>query len=482
MAQLHKNIGFAGIGQFIYTVLAFALIPFASRYLGDEGFGIYSLATAIGFFVALFTDLGIATLLTREISKHPRIAQPLFATFMGVKSLLVLISIAILLLYLRVGDFDTISIHSILIFSIASILLSYTQNAFSVFRGFEKIQYESIGMSVEKLLSVVLGILFLVLKWDIRIFISSFLIAAIIKLIMSFYILKRQFIPIAFSVRLHRSRILLLHSIPFGISVLLAVCYNYMDILMLHAMTTMQVVGWYSGSYKFLSLTTQVNTVLTTAFLPQLSKTARQIDALTSLFLKGVTMIFMISMPMVPVVLLYADWMVMTLLGGQFQGSIVSLKLLVFAAFAQMLNSFFVAMYAAINKQKIIIYFQIVGLILNLVFNLILIPVISYRGAAIATIVTEWSILLLTIFWAVKYIFSQGNEWKRFGGMVLRLAGSTALTTLSLWLLRRFHCPDFPALVIGFAVYVLCLQVLGVIDFRALSQSFTRFVTPGNRS
>jgi len=464
------------LGQFIYTLLAFALIPFASRYLGEAGFGIYSLATAIGFFVSLLTDLGMSTLLTREISKRKKLAAPIFSYFLGIKSVLVVITVGILLIYLKVGGIEKVAFHTIIIFSISSIISSYTQNAFSVFRGYEKIQYETIGVSVDKLLSVIIGIVFLVLGFDIRIFISSFLIASTIKLLISFIILKKKFIHIEFRFNYKRSLPLLGAAIPFGISVLLAVCYNYFDILMLSVMTNFQDVGWYSGSHKFLNLTTLIPTVLSTAFLPQLSVSFNDYKKLTELFIKGCQYLFIFSIPMIPVVLLLARWIVLTFLGSKFEGSIISLRLLVFAAFAQMLNVFFVSLFAAINKQKKIMHFQIVGLIINLILNFILIPIISYSGAAIATIVTEWSILILIIRWAVKYIFQPIPEWNNVLRYVLKLLLATLITGGVILVLQWFAVQDIFILIATAATYVLCLQLFRCIDFMSMSRRVVTFL------
>ncbi len=476
MAQIHKNIGFAGLGQFVYTLLAFALIPFASRYLGEAGFGIYSLATAIGFFVSLLTDLGMSTLLTREISKRRQLAAPIFSCFLGIKSVLVVVTIGLLLIYLKVGGIETIAFHTIIIFSISSIISSYTQNAFSVFRGFEKIQYETIAVSVDKLLSVIIGIFFLVSGFEIRIFISSFLIASIVKLLISFVILRKKFIRIKFKFNFKRSLPLLFAAIPFGISVLLAVCYNYFDILMLSVMTNFRDVGWYSGSYKFLNLTTLIPTVLSTAFLPQLSVNFNRNEKLTGLFLKGCQYLFIFSIPMIPVVLLQSRWLVLTFLGSKFEGSIISLRLLVFAAFAQMLNSFFVSLYAAVNKQKKILNFQIAGLLINVVLNFILIPLISYSGAAIATIITEWSILILIIRWAVKHIFVPAAEWNELLRFTSRLALSTLITGCVILAAKWFAVHDLIILGAAFVTYVLCLQLFNCLDFWALSRRVFTFL------
>ena len=191
MAQLHKNIGFAGIGQFFYTVLAFILIPFATRYLDSDGYGLYTLAATLGFFVSLLTDLGLSVLITREVSKNSRLARRIFSYAMGIKTALLPVALAFLFVYLFWGRFDSTGIQTIVIFTLSSVFGSYSQSIFAVFRGYEKIQYETVGVFVDKFLSVVIGIIVLVLGGDIRLFVSAFLFAAAVKLALSAVILHR---------------------------------------------------------------------------------------------------------------------------------------------------------------------------------------------------------------------------------------------------------------------------------------------------
>jgi len=168
---------------------------------------------------------------------------------------------------------------------------------------------------------------------------------------------------------------------------------------------------------------------------------------------------------------------VLTFLGSKFEGSIISLRLLVFAAFAQMLNSFFVSLYAAINKQKKILYFQIFGLLINVILNFILIPMISYSGAAIATIVTEWSILILIIRWAVKNIFVTTTEWKNLLRFVLKLLMSTLITGSIILVAKWYAVNDIFTLASAFVAYVLCLQMFKCFDVVALSRRIFTFVS-----
>ena len=110
----------------------------------------------------------------------------------------------------------------------------------------------------------------------------------------------------------------------------------------------------------------------------------------------------MIIIPLIPGAFYLADPIITFICGGDFAPGGPALQILVFAAGAQMINIFFVPLYIALNEQRRIVHFQVVGLVMNVTLNLILIPILSFIGAAIATVATEAVILLLIFLWMRK--------------------------------------------------------------------------------
>jgi O-antigen/teichoic acid export membrane protein len=261
------------------------------------------------------TDMGLTTLITREVSKRKNLAGRIFAYSLGLKTLLVPLTFLLLWIYFIVAHTAPPAIVAIVIFTLSAILGSFVQSAFAVFRGFERMQYETVGVFLEKFIIVSLGISFLVLRFDILVFISVFFFAAIIKLSLSLWILKRQFIPVRFLYRPKRYFVLLKTAFPFGISVFLAMCYNYIGIILLSIMTGYDEVGLYSASFRLLTFTTLIPTVLTTAFLPQLSIHHQNRAHLSELFLKGCRYVLVFAVPMLPFVVLQAKTIIALIAG-----------------------------------------------------------------------------------------------------------------------------------------------------------------------
>ncbi len=402
MKQLYKNISFTSLHQVFVTLLAFVLVPVATRYLGTRDYGLYTVATTIGFFVGLFADLGISTIVTREISRKPRIASAFFARVLGAKLSLSVFAVLFLIVYLKFANYDARSNQVIATSAISAIVGSFSMAAFGVFRGVEKMQYEAFGVSLDKTISVAIGILVLLLGYDIRVFIWSFVISTTVLFCYYYYVLYKKILDFKISFRKKQSLVILGVSAYLGVSAFLSMAYNYLDILMLSKMGGMADIGFYSAAYRILMVTRIFPTILSTAFLPQLSARHSDRKKLASLFSEGVSYLWLIIIPLIPGAFYLADPIITFICGADFAPGGPALQILAFAAGAQMVNIFFVPLYIALNEQRKIVHFQVVGLVLNITLNLILIPVLSFIGAAIATVATEAIILLLIYFWMRK--------------------------------------------------------------------------------
>lgn len=399
MKQLYKNISFTGLHQIFVTALAFVLVPVATRYLGVDDYGLYAVATTIGFFVNLIADLGLSTILTREIAKHPKIVSKLFAHVLSLKLVLTIAAVCILIICLLIAHYSPKSTRVILVFSIAALLGSFSSAAFGVFRGVEKMQYEAIGVSLDKFLSVSIGIAVLLLGFGVEYFIWSFVISGLVLFVFSFRILYKKFLTFELNWRRRGSLIVLRISIYLGISAFLAMAYNYLDILMLSKMGTLQDIGLYSAAYRILMVTRIFPTILVTAFLPQLSSNHTNVGILSAFFREGVSYLLLIIIPLIPAAVYLAKPIMLFICGQDFVAGAAALQILAFAIAAQTLNIFFVPLYVATNNQNKIVHFQVFGLLVNVALNLLLIPLWSFIGAAIATVATEGVIFLFIYLW-----------------------------------------------------------------------------------
>ena len=158
MSSIRLNTLFVSIGQGLRIAMAMLLLPVASRILGPASFGRYNLATTIMFFTMLADDLGLNMWVTREIAKHKERAQRYFAYAVGLKVVLIPLSLLFVALYLELGSYDRETVEAVWIFSLYALLTSFRDLAVALFRAFEEMEWESLAQSIEKVLTTALGI------------------------------------------------------------------------------------------------------------------------------------------------------------------------------------------------------------------------------------------------------------------------------------------------------------------------------------
>jgi len=395
--NIKKNTYFVAIGQLAQKVLAFALIPFAARYLGDDGFGKFSLATTIMFFMFLFNDIGINTYITREIAKDKCIAEKYFYNSFMIKLSLIFFNFLGLLLFLKLANYTSDTNNAIVIFAGYGIVTSIIQLNIAIFEAFEQMKYEAIIFTFEKVLITILGIFLLVKGYGLFMFCAVFLFGGMISIALSAYFLNRKF-----NFRIENFvldyaivKILIKESIPFGLSILIATIYNNAGILFLSLMNSTDVVGWYSASFKFISITNFIPTILIAATYPALSKGVfQENERVSELFTKCMRYLSFIALPMIVGTTILSDKIIYFIYGTEFLNAVASLQILVWAAALVFYNIFFTGILKAANLQQLMVKIQLIGLGINIVSNLFLIKYYSYIGAAISTVGTEAFIFL----------------------------------------------------------------------------------------
>jgi len=80
--RVAKNTGIVITGELIFRLVSLVVTIYLARYLGTAGFGKYSFVFAYLAFFNIITDLGLQTILVREMAREPTRA-PEWYSFMS---------------------------------------------------------------------------------------------------------------------------------------------------------------------------------------------------------------------------------------------------------------------------------------------------------------------------------------------------------------------------------------------------------------
>ena len=85
--RIYKNTLYLGAAEIVSKILQFVVMLYAARLLSKENFGKFSFALSLSLIAIVLADLGINSLLIREISRNKKEVGIFKRFIMDIKSL-----------------------------------------------------------------------------------------------------------------------------------------------------------------------------------------------------------------------------------------------------------------------------------------------------------------------------------------------------------------------------------------------------------
>jgi O-antigen/teichoic acid export membrane protein len=201
----------------------------------------------------------------------------------------------------------------------------------------------------------------------------------------------------------------------------------------------------------------------------------RSPEAVTDLYGRGMRYLLLVGLPISAFGLIASEPFMVLLSGEDYRPSAGAARLLLPAALFMFLSNFGETTLACINRWRTIVIISTITLVLNISLNLLWIPDHGYRGAALATLLTEFCYFALTA--GSLHHFGHRLPWL---GLVARPLLATAAFTAVLWATGGFGL--IAASVAASAVFAAAawlLRLWGPDELRTLRELTRRREAPG---
>lgn len=430
VSKIAYNTAVSTGARVIGVALSLVGIGFIARYLGQEGFGSYALILAFLAIFNILADLGLYTLMTREISRpnadEKKIASNIFTLRIAV--LLVFLSLAFILVWLfpyplqvKIG---------VAIGAVAFLFLSASQVLMGIFQKYLRTDRAALAEVVGRAIQLGLVIFFIHLDLGLLVILVALIVSAISIFILNFFF-ARKYIPLCLAFDFSYWKKLLKVALPIAISIVFVLIYFKIDSIFLSlgfinrsSVSPISDVGIYNIAYKVLEGLIFFPAMFVGLIMPLLSKFAfSNRNQFKKIFQKTLDILIIFIVPVI-IGLLILSLPIVTLIGGkEFNVSAPVLQILAFAIGIIFLGNLFGHGIIALDKQKIGAWIYFGGMIFNVVANLIFIPKYSYLGAAATTVFTEFlvtALLLYLIYKTINYFPSFKIVFKvAFAGIVM---------------------------------------------------------------
>ena len=461
------------IAQVATYLLSFLYMMYTARYLGAANFGVLSFALVFTSIFAIFADFGLGTLTVREVARDKSLALKYVANVSLMKVILTAVSLGLIALTINLMGYPAETIKVVYLIGLYVVIAAFNQMFYSIFQAFERMEFQAISQMLNAALLLGGVILAIKLGFGVIGFAYLYVITNAIALGYSAAVMKLKFSSPA-SASANKAlefdwsfwKATIKQALPFGLTSIFIMIYYYISSVMLSVMQGDEAVGWYNAAYRLLLVPVVIPAVFNSAIFPvmsQLSVTSRSSLAFT--FRRYFKYMVLLSVPIAVGTSLLSGRFILRLFGEDYAPAAVALQILIWSVIFIFLSGVFGRLIESLNRQVLGTKICAVGAALNVVLNLFLIPKYGYIAASIATVVTEFVVLVLVAIAALRlgYSIPRGE----FTRNLAKVISASIVMGLFIHYCSSLHL--IPLIVVAILVYFACIGIFKFFDNEDIS-------------
>lgn len=458
--KIAKNYLYNLIYQIAVLIIPLITAPYLSRILGAEGIGIYSYNYSIAYYFCLFVMLGINNYGNRSIAKCLGNKDKVNKTFCEIYAMQLLTGIFVLIIYLSYCFF--VSDEKVISLCYIPFIISYILDINWFFFGQENFKIILVRNIVIKIFTILVIFCFVKKASDVVLYILIMSIGAFISQVFIWIIVRSNIKPMMIKVS-----DLLPHFKPnliLFIPVIAVSIYRTMDKIMLGSLANMTEVGYYENAEKIISILLSFITALGTVMLPRMaalfeSKDRKQIQSMIS---NSFVFISFISSIVTFGVASIANNFVIIYYGDNYASCGIILQLLcIIVPFISYANIVRMQILIPQGKDRAYVVSCFSGAIINFLLNGILIPKFYAVGAAIGTIVAEFTVMMIQMI-SVKTELYLNNSIKS----IINFWVNGLIMSITIVPLKNMNCSRFLIVIFQILFGGLIYSLLILIQWK----------------
>lgn len=383
-----KNASWIIICSIFQAILSFIIGTLTARYLGPSNYGLINYASSIVTFFIPIVKLGFTATLVQEIINNPEKEGKILGTAITVSFIFSIIGIIFIAFIIYALNGNTITLTVCILYSLSLI-----------FQAFELIQYWFQAKLLSKYTSIVALISYIVVSAykffllytnkDIKWFAISnafdyFLIAG--SLLIIYKIISKQKLSFSFQT----AKELLSRSKYYIISGIMVTIFSVTDKIMITLMIGEEYNGYYSAAVACAGITSVFFSAVITSVRPMIFQYKKEDNKLYEESIsKLYSVIIYVALLQSIMFLIFSSIIVKILYGDDYTSAVSILRIITWYTAFSYMGSVRNIWILAEKKHSVIWKINLIGAILNIVLNLILIPILKANGAALASVITQ---------------------------------------------------------------------------------------------
>ncbi len=482
LKSLAKSSLIVSLTLIISKILLYLYRIIIARNYGPEVYGLFTLSIVLLSWFRIFSSLGIKEGLLRYLSLFRAKNEKEKIQYVLKKSFFILISTSILasVLLFFSSDFIAMKFFSnssltifLKIFSITLPFTALTSIFLTIIRSFERIGWFSF-------ISEVLGNFIQLIALVILIFLGitstsvpiSYLIGIFSMLIASYFISKLSVPNIFTSNKKIDSeknkkvfKEMFSYSWPFLFYGVINFIFYWTDSFMIGIFKNVESVGFYNAAVPIAMLLSIPFSLFGQLFFPLVTKefSKGNLETVKQLSQQVGKWTFMIVMPLFILLVIFPGTFINILFGKEYLVAENALRFLSISALFLAISNVSQELLSIKGKSKLILFDMICAAVINIILNMIFIPLYGITGAAFATMLS--SIILSALFFMQSYKLLSIIPFRRkmFGIILIVIISTILLLAIKLFieinLLSLILCSIF-----FIAIYTLLILLTNSLD------------------
>lgn len=363
-----------------------------ARYLGPEKFGIFSYAMAFTAIFGGIAKLGLDSIVVRDLVREPDQRD----IYLGTAFWLKLVGSIFMLAVIAFATQFTSNDHTtnLYIFIIASGLIFQSFDVVDFhFQSRVLSKYVAICKLVQLSLSSVLKLYFIFIQADLFWFVLVSLVDQVTLALSLVFAYWRQKLGSFFGCfDLGAAKAMLSNSWPIILSGVAITLYMRIDQIMIKEMLGEREVGLYSAAVRLSEVWYFLPMIITASLFPAIVNAKQTSQVLYHQRLQRLcTLMTWLAIGLALPMTFLADWLVNLLYGQYYQEAGDVLAIHIWGAVFVFLGVSSGVFFTVENYTRKAFYRTVLGVVLNVLLNVVMIPRYGIHGAAVATVISQFA-------------------------------------------------------------------------------------------
>jgi len=405
------------IGKITIGLLSVVTVKYVTSLETIPGLGgvpsDYKLIYTYLSFFGIVADFGLYTIAVRELSQAKSAEDQRFimGNIFGMRFFTILLAMVAASLFVFLVPFENYTWEvkiGVSLGAITTVLTMMASTVSSILQVHLKMIKPTIALVLGKILMTAYILGAIIFFPNLPTLFYHLLFAGILGTLLTYMMTAwttKRFFPFSFHINLPYWKKILKEAVPYGIAIILGTIYFKIDELMISFFREKAEIAIYGYPTGVVELLTVFPVFFMNNVLPSLSQAfAESLDRVKKIASLAFSFLAFMTFPMVVGGVVLARPLMNFVMGSAFltgnvagyYGADLAFQLALFPTLFAFLNNLFTFVLIASGNQKKILRINLVGVIFNVLTNLIFIPRYGFIAAGIITIFSEMIVLALT--------------------------------------------------------------------------------------